>query len=603
MYLKLSAINEEFQLLFIDEEGSVEDTDLPILVKLYNKVGRDYQLFQTETASRFEYQNSNLTDKRTVFADVYVDSVPLKTKIKVEVITTEVRIKYKLNYETTYPFRELSTTFLRRVSLGMPSWSTAYKNDVSIFSKVFYPLYLIPERIYYKTKEALHNNLTNDTYTKPILTKGTVSVAKREDGSIIPRTFIKEKEMINKVTTEKINQKNINLFSLLLDGTVTYPIKLDPTFNKIFVRSDKSCLIHVSGINKRRLPINEYIYCDGVVYTSSFLEYKEINEITLVKISGYEDPKIEITNHMNLKKYQSNFRTNLMTGTPDDNKDFEVPLYLYTYETDMLKTFYAKEWLQEEDGSIEYFVPALRGNNGFFVTEDDDIISLSSNVTLGAEETDDILLTEINQKMSSETNLYRINTGLLRRNIEVDLELHSSNNNNSLVTILDENSAATTGNVEVQILTKDIVENYGNVSVQISVNIDGSVYYLNDFNDWVEEPVYKLLNNTNPIYVEQDVKNSTYFSVVMEFNTVKYQASFIKHRVNLVPQDVFVSEAYHNGTNLIVKKDNEYHTLNFEKDYYEFRNDNSIQYDGYNKNITLLDERGYTDGDYSNSAT
>ena len=237
MYLKLSAKNEEFQLLFLDEEGLEFNPGLPLSIKLFKKIGTTYQAFQTETTQKFEYINSRLTDKKVMFVDVTLNNVLLKAKIKVEVVTTETRVRYKVTYETTYPFRKLSTTFLRRISLGMPAWSTAFKNDISVFSKVFYPLYLIPERLYYKTKEALNNNLTNKNYKRSIQTRSTIAVAKKENGDIISRTFIKEKEMINSITTEKIDQKNINLFSYIADDKIPYPVKLDPTFSKIFINS------------------------------------------------------------------------------------------------------------------------------------------------------------------------------------------------------------------------------------------------------------------------------------------------------------------------------------------------------------------------------
>ena len=194
MYLKLSAKNEEFQLLFLDEEGLEFNPGLPLSIKLFNKIGTTYQAFQTETTQKFEYINSRLTDKKVMFVDVTLNNVLLKAKIKVEVVTTETRVRYKVTYETTYPFRKLSTTFLRRISLGMPAWSTAFKNDISVFSKVFYPLYLIPERLYYKTKEALNNNLINKNYKRSIQTRNTIAIAKKENGDIISRTFIKEKE-------------------------------------------------------------------------------------------------------------------------------------------------------------------------------------------------------------------------------------------------------------------------------------------------------------------------------------------------------------------------------------------------------------------------
>ena len=63
------------------------------------------------------------------------------------------------------------------------------------------------------------------------------------------------------------------------------------------------------------------------------------------------------------------------------------------------------------------------------------------------------------------------------------------------------------------------------------------------------------MNNINPIYVTQDVKNCTYFSVILEFNTVKYQASHVKHYVDMTPFDVYVKSAYHNGQDVIVMKE------------------------------------------------
>ena len=39
MYLKLSAKNEEFQLLFLDEEGLEFNPGVRLSIKLFNKIG------------------------------------------------------------------------------------------------------------------------------------------------------------------------------------------------------------------------------------------------------------------------------------------------------------------------------------------------------------------------------------------------------------------------------------------------------------------------------------------------------------------------------------------------------------------------------------
>ena len=63
MYLKLSAKNEEFQLLFLDEEGLEFNPGLPLSIKLFNKIG--YSSKMTLSYSSFKELMMNIDDELT----------------------------------------------------------------------------------------------------------------------------------------------------------------------------------------------------------------------------------------------------------------------------------------------------------------------------------------------------------------------------------------------------------------------------------------------------------------------------------------------------------------------------------------------------------
>lgn len=595
MYLKLSANNERFQVKFLSDSGAEVIPNSIITTILYNKINSDYIPFQTETSLSFQYSHKQITDKTTIFADVFIDGIIYKSKVKVSVINSEVILKYHVNYESSYSVRPLTNKFLRRVSLGMPQWSTAYKNDISVYSKTFYPLYLLPEKLFYKTNEALNKNLRNKKHKKRVSVRQPIAVAK-QGTRIIPQTYIKEKEMITNINKIPIIQKGVNLVSF--DTDVTYPVKLDKTFNSLFIKSDKECLLIIKGVSPERRLISETLFCDGVLYSVSLLKYKEITDISYVAVAGTEKVELTCTNYMSLNKYQNNFRKNhLVTDGVTSDKELDVPLYLYNSDTLTVNTFFSKVWDNEVDYQDSYFIPEMENHKGFFVTDEEDLLFLKTT-ELATESTVN-LLSETPQQLLTEGSTSQIFTGLLRTNLETSMPIYSSNNNNSIVSALQSN-VMEQNEVEFQILCKDLVEEFGNISVNISINVDGRIYYLDDNNEWVTDKVYKFLYNKNPIYVSYDTYGIGYISVVLECNGIPYQASIVKNKVEGKGTGVVVDKLYHNGVDLIGTHKDELFTIEIVKDYYEFNNDNSISYDDYGRDTTLLNINGQLDGEYLN---
>ena len=85
-------------------------------------------------------------------------------------------------------------------------------------------------------------------------------------------------------------------------------------------------------------------------------------------------------------------------------------------------------------------------------------------------------------------------------------------------------------------------------------------------------------------------------------NDIKYQASVLKNKIEIVKTDIIVDSLKHTGNFLInYKNDNEIFKIDCIKDYYEYINDTTINYVNFKdgKNIELRNIRGYKDGKYN----
>lgn len=181
------------------------------------------------------------------------------------------------------------------------------------------------------------------------------------------------------------------------------------------------------------------------------------------------------------------------------------------------------------------------------------------------------------------------------------MPLYPSNNNNTIVSTLNDN-VSSDNSVEFIISTQTIMDMYGVYLATIISEIDGQIYYLNDMNEWVEEKVDKLINNITPIYIELDTTSVEYISIVVIVNDIKYQASVLKNKIEIVKTDIIVDSLKHTGNFLIdYKNDNEIFKIDCIKDYYEYINDTTINYVNFKdgKNIELRNIRGYKDGKYN----
>lgn len=556
MYLKLSLADE----LFIIKNFTIMgvETDLPdnLLVKIYNKIDSNY-IQITELSETGNVSRELLTDPSKVYVSIYIDNKLTKSYLKVNVVQSEVVSTYAITYSSNYGLSPTSTTFLKRYTLSMPAWSSAFKNDVSVYSKLIQPLFLITERIYYKTNEYLWNNLRSESnntrrtsFASPIL-----SLQRKSDNKYIPKSLIKQKELLNNVVLEELDYKTIKLIKTNHLESLSFPILLGNNFNNLFIKTSEESVVTIVGLNKYGEKVTESLYINDVALVTGLLKYKKIISVTPIT----KDITVEVFNHVDCLENNTIRYPYEIAGTVTKSKSIDTPSYLYNDETECLNSYHKENVVLTGDLEDSYKIPEMKGFSKFFVTSQEDLIVLK------------------------DSELY---VGLLRKTIETPMQLHPSNNNNSFVSVLSED-AHLDNVVEFQINTKDIIEDYGNVSVQIRIISNSGTLYLDSSNNWVKETSYKLLDNVNPIYIELNVSELEYISVELVFNSVVYQASIRKDTIPLTRTGLSADDMYHDGDNLIAKVGNKFAKIVLDKDYYEVVGTNKVAY-------SLYDPSAYT---------
>lgn len=550
MYLKLSLADE----LFIIKNFTIMgvETDLPdnLLVKIYNKIDSNY-IQITELSETGNVSRELLTDPSKVYVSIYIDNKLTKSYIKVNVVQSEVVSTYAITYSSNYGLSPTSTTFLKRYTLSMPAWSSAFKNDVSVYSKLIQPLFLITERIYYKTNEYLWNNLRSESnntrrtsFASPIL-----YLQRKSDNKYISKSLIKQKELLNNVVLEELDYKTIKLIKTNHLESLSFPILLGNNFNNLFIKTSEESVVTVVGLNKYGEKVTESLYINDVALVTGLLKYKKIISVTPIT----KDITVEVFNYVDCLENNTIRYPYEIAGTVTKSKSIDTPSYLYNDETECLNSYHKENIVLTGDLEDSYKIPAMKGFSKFFVTSQEDLVVLK------------------------DSELY---VGLLRKMIETPMPLHPSNNNNSFVSVLSED-AHLDNVVEFQINTKDIIENYGNVSAQVRIISNSGTLYLDSDNNWVKETSYKLLDNVNPIYIELNVSELEYISVELIFNSVVYQASIRKDTIPLTRTGLSADDMYHDGDNLIAKVGNKFAKIVLDKDYYEVVGTNKVAYSPY----------------------
>ena len=157
---------------------------------------------------------------------------------------------------------------------------------------------------------------------------------------------------------------------------------------------------------------------------------------------------------MNCLDTCSNYRDSFkLTGNVRDNKDIVVPYYKYNKDTCSLNVYYSKTMLDIADYEDSYYIPGMKNYREYFISDTDDVIFTNENK--------------------------RLCYGILRKNLDTTMTLYPSNNNNTIVSTLNDN-VSSDNSVEFLVSTQTIMDMYGVYLATIISEIDGQTYYLNE---------------------------------------------------------------------------------------------------------------------------
>ena len=566
MYINYEAKNDTVSVILYKSNGE-SINDVSVNVKVFNKTNTGYTEIQTTSKDSLTFliDPSEIINPLQVYLDIYLDNTLYKSKVRVQYTNTIKRFNYNITYTSTQGLRSVSTPFLRRTTIGLPSWSTSYKEDITNYSKLFYPIYSLTENLFFETQEHLNNNLTSTSTYKSIVSELPVGMVK-VDGEDVPITFSKSQELINKVSLIPFTNNNLNLINTTVD--TVYPFSLDVIFNKLFLYSKTPCLLKIEGTNNKRQLISEDISCNGFTYTNSINSYQTILSITVVDFEGNVRPDVVVTNYLDCIGNQINTNTNTtLSLTVDKHKDYKQPLYIYNHDTCTINTYFNSYWGAGIDSDESYYNKSMEGCVSTYINSDSDVIYLNSK--------GEIMISK------------------LVKNLSTDLLLHSSNNNNGFVTVTEDN-VIDTNTVEFEIKTKDIISYYGNTEAVITLEQDGMKYYLHNDGQFKQEQGHFLISNKNSIYFTYNTSSIRFVSLVVSIDKESYQASVIKHILPNINTNLWLDKFYMSGKELIGVKSNQLYKIALEKQYAVLKDDtNTVVSKG---NVEIINKRGHVDG-------
>lgn len=533
MYFKTTITDETVKVVQYDMSGNL--IPLPLGFEAVIFVERNGVLVEIlRTKEELTKLEVSVSPEDKVTVSYYLNDKLYKNNIAVPVNVTVSSKTYSISYTTTSPLSPTSNTFLRRAVNHMPAWSTAYKNDVSVYSKTIFPIFSLIDRLFYKTNNHVQNCLANKI-TSYSSYPSTYVLKDKEQDKVVPQSLCKYKEQINKVTLTPINKKRLKLFKIF--ETEEDILIEDNVFNNVMIGSNLKTSVSVEGID---IHGNPYFQTFNVSPTALVTNLDKLKKITrFFSLEG----NCFITNYCSCTSNDCTVKNNdIPSGVPNRDKLLEVPNYRYDKESKCLECYHTRLNDLAIDVVDIYRIKELMTAKKYFITQEQDIIVLQE-----------------------DGYLY---TGLLRTNLETPMKLYSSNNNNTIVSLPVEDLEIE-NKIDFTICTKQLFEYYGNIETQIRYVTDKGVLYLDQHNSWSKDKVSKIINNINPIYLKLDIAPFKYISIEVEANGIVYQASVRRDDVPLVKTDIQLDDMYHNGDKLIGIKDGKYYIINCEKDYVE----------------------------------
>jgi hypothetical protein len=552
IYLKTLISDGIYSVKCYDDSGVDKTSEYNVKSKIYRKDGNtDYTFLLETTQSTLELHPDIFETSDYLYVTVIIDDVTYKTYLKTKVINETSVLKYTILYKSQTPLVEVSTPFLDRFNYFMPRWSTAYKNDVSNYSKITYPLFANIEKAFFKTSHIVSDSLINKTTTKKVTSyRQKIGKVVGADGVERKFTYNIENSPITRIKEQEALFKTLDFKRINVEDFVNV-INFKKKCSRLYVESPLNTTVTFTGLTENNVVVTEDFEFNTLVVKQSKHTYRKIFHFESSSKETY------LSNFIDCDKIHLVEKPEKLPAFIDSNKEQQFPS-LELHEN-LLNVRFVK------DGLFGYDAYAYNLNRSFksaFVTDTLDFIGIDTN-----------------------NKLY---TGILRKNLEVNMPLLDNNNNNPYVFV----SSTTHDSVSFSVKTQDILADLETNIVTIKIQTDKGTHYIDSNTEqFTDKPVNYFLDSVNSLDFTLGIVGSAEFiSVIISTDKRQYQASYRSDNITLTERADNVDSLRYINDELYIERQGVYSKLVLLKDYYETALDDSLI--SYEDGLTVYSLKG-----------
>ena len=550
IYLKTQVLDGIFSVKCYNADGVDITSQHSFKSTLYRKDAYSYTYLLETTETELSLNPDTFEGLSFLYTTVSIDGEIYKTYLKTTVSNETKTLKYTVLYNSQAPLVECSTPFLTRFSYFMPRWSTAYKNDVTNFSKITYPLFANIEKCFFKTSAIVTNSLSSHSTYKKIV-KTNTQVGKIVDSNNIEKRFTYNVEN-SPITRVKVSEYFLKQRDLKVITAQDWKevIMFKKNCSRLFVESPLNSEVLLNGITTEGSYVTETFVFNTLSIKQSKYNYR--------KLFNFQSTSKEtvIRNYLDCTNQHSVEKDELLPVFIDSQKEQQFPKL--SLKDNTLNVMFIKDGLFEYDSD---FYVLDRELDSVYVTETQDVVGIDRQGNLC--------------------------TGLLRKHLETDMPLLKNNNNNSYVYVTN----STADLVSFSIKTKEILADLNTNIVTIQVQSDKNKFYIDSNTEqFTEEPVNYILDGVNSLDFDIALKKDAKFvSVIVSTPFASYQASFRVDKI-VLKEHMKATDLLFVNNDILVNNNNNILKLELIKDYYEIAADNSLIL--YEPNLSIYSNRG-----------
>ena len=552
IYLKTLISDGIYSVKCYDDSGVDKTSEYNILSKIYRKDGNtDYTLLLETTQNTLELHPDIFETSDYLYVTVIVNDVTYKTYLKTQVINETSVLKYTILYKSQTPLVEVSTPFLDRFNYFMPRWSTAYKNDVSNYSKITYPLFANIEKAFFKTSHIVSDSLVNKSTTRKVISyRQKIGKVVGKDGVERKFTYNIENSPITRVSEETAVFKDLDFKRINVEDFVNV-LNFKKKCSRLYIESPLNTTVTFTGLTENNVVVTEEYEFNTLVVKQSKHTYRKIFHFESSSKEAY------LSNYLDCSKVHLVEKSEKLPAFIDSAKEQQFPLL--ELNENLLNVRFVREGLFEYDAYAYNLNKVFRS---IFVTDTLDVIGI-----------------DLNNKLW---------TGILRKNIEVNMPLLENNNNNPYVFV----SSTTNDSVSFSVKTQDIMADLETSIVTIQIKTDKGTYYIDSNTEqFTDKPVNYFLDSVNSLEFTLGIVGAAEFiSVIVSTDKRKYQASYRSDNITLTERASDVDSLCYINDELYIERQGVFSKLVLLKDYYETALDDSLI--SYEDGLTVYSLKG-----------